>query len=576
MSLTFVTSYINYNHTPLEPNTHHLRMKKLLHIASTNVPLLVFTTAEHIPFLLPLSNHNQVRIIPVVGTFFEASIIYKMATMVNPLNLPEKRNIPKDTFDYMCFLHSKIEFLRQAVKMNPFFTTHFTWIDSNISHMFPRIETCQDYLQSLSKQYFGQSFLPPTELEEPKIVPTIHQIYLPGCWDKSKSDEDFSNQINWRFCGAFFLAHGNAILHLWKLYELHFMEFLKTTDTMVWDVNFWAWLEACKGWEPNWYKADHNETILRVPIFSHCKILSHFATEQQQYPYPTIEGYFPSSASYLEWEEKGIKHQLVNTRFVNYEYLSSGHCTIHHPDRQVYTKNMCRYDEEGKMMEENPLFMGLQDVGGMFHGLEDIRLFYSKNKIQFLATTVGYSPSGKNRMVLGTYDFTRYQIRDCVLLEPPTDTCREKNWIPFLPRKEEKEFFIYSWTPLFQIGEINSNRLEITRQIPFSHPLIPHEIRGSSNFVWTKEGYIGVVHFSIPDTLPRQYYHLLVCLDLDSYLPISFSDIFCFEKLGIEFCISLNITNDQYIFWFSQQDRDPMEMSVDISHFTFSPIPPIP
>lgn len=571
MSLTYVTSYLNYYHTPLEANTHRLRLEKLIHF--TSVPLLIFTTVEHIPYLHPFSS-NQVKIIPLVGTFFEASILYRMAKMVNPTHLPEKRNIPKDTFDYMCFLHSKIEFMRQAVKMNPFHTTHFAWIDSNISHMFSCITTCREYLHCLSKQHLGQSFLPPQEFQETKIVPTIHQIYMPGCWNLEKSS-DYTKQINWRFCGAFFLGHGNAILHLWKLYEEHFMEFLKTTDTMVWDVNFWAWLEACKGWEPIWYKADHNDSIIRVPIFSHSRILSHFVSEQQQYPsYPLIEGYFPSAISYLEWEEKGKTHRILNTRFVNYEYLPSGHCTIHHPERQVYTKNMCyRYDEEdGQMMEENPLFMGLCDVGGMFHGLEDIRLFYSKNKIQFLATTVGYSPSGKNRMVLGTYDFLKYQLRDCVLLEPPTDTFREKNWIPFLPRKEE-ELFIYSWTPIFQIGEIKSNRLEITRQMPFSHPLIPHEIRGSSNFVWTQTGYVGVVHFSIPDTLPRQYYHLLVCLDLDSYLPISYSDIFCFEKLGIEFCISLTITNDQYMFWFSQQDRDPMYMCVDLSHFTFFPLP---
>jgi hypothetical protein len=488
-----------------------------------------------------------------------------MANMVNPSKLPEQRNVPKDTYDYMCFLHSKIEFMRQAVKMNPFQTTHFAWIDSNISHMFSNIESCQSYLHLLSKHYLGQSFLPPEEFEETKLVPTIHQIFLPGCW--TESTEDYTNKINWRFCGAFFLAHGNAILHLWKLYELHFMDFLKASDTMVWDVNFWAWLEAYKGWEPIWYKANHDDSILRVPIFSHCRILSHMAPEQPL-SYPTVEGFRPSSVSYLKWEdESGCVNCISNTRFVNYEYLPSGHCTIYHPERHVYTKNMCSRNEQ--MME----IVGLSEFPGMFHGLEDIRLFYSDRKIKCLATTVGYSPSGKNRMVMGIYDIATFEIRDCILLEPPTDTSREKNWIPFIPKNgqsQDKELFIYSWTPMFQIGEIKANCLEITKQIPFSHPLIPHEIRGSSNFVWTPTGYIGVVHFSIPDTLPKQYYHLLVCLDLDSYFPVSYSEIFCFDKLGIEFCISLTITNnDHYMFWYSQQDRDPMFMYVDPGQLPF-------
>jgi hypothetical protein len=32
-----------------------------------------------------------------------------------------------------------------------------------------------------------------------------------------------------------------------------------------WDVNNWAYLEATTDWRPTWYKADHNDTIVRVP-----------------------------------------------------------------------------------------------------------------------------------------------------------------------------------------------------------------------------------------------------------------------------------------------------------------------
>ena len=152
MSLTYVTSYINYYHTPLEINTNRLRIEKLCQILVSRIPVLIFTTVDYIPLLSPLCSHyEQIRIVPLVGTFFEASIIYRMAKLEKPtIQLPKHRSEPKDTFEYMCFLHSKIEFMKQAINLNPFHTTHFAWIDSNLSHMFPS-NFPTNYLHELSR-----------------------------------------------------------------------------------------------------------------------------------------------------------------------------------------------------------------------------------------------------------------------------------------------------------------------------------------------------------------------------------------------------------------------------------------
>jgi hypothetical protein len=34
---------------------------------------------------------------------------------------------------------------------------------------------------------------------------------------------------------------------------------------LVWEVNYWAWLEAEGYISPIWYLADHNDTIINIP-----------------------------------------------------------------------------------------------------------------------------------------------------------------------------------------------------------------------------------------------------------------------------------------------------------------------
>jgi len=346
---------------------------------------------------------------------------------------------------------------------------------------------------------------------------------------------------------------------------------------MVWDVNFWAWLEKNTDWKPIWYSANHNESIFKLPVFGYVEKLPILV--EYKYKYPEIDHYRPSSASFLEWNEnedseqkEKTKIQILNTRYVNYEYLPSGHCIIHDTERKVKTQNyFCFmnsfYPSMFYQVTEIPFKMGVQNnPDSSFQGIEDIRLYRYNNSVKFIATTVGYSPSGKNRMVRGSYHYKTYEICDVEIIEPPTDTMREKNWIPLVVN--EKEYFIYSWTP-FQIGQIvecqEKKKLEIVIQKEFTF-WNGQQIRGSSNFIWTPLGYVGVVHYSIDGTLPKQYYHSLIWLNAD-LLPTHFSNTFCFFKVGIEFCTSIFVEDKEIIFWISQQDRDPLEIRVLLHTF---------
>jgi hypothetical protein len=94
-------------------------------------------------------------------------------------------------------------------------------------------------------------------------------------------------------------------------------------------------------------------------------------------------------------------------------------------------------------------------------------------------------------------------------------------------------------------------------------------VRGSSTFTPTKEGLLGVVHFS-EELTPRHYYHMLVLLDANTLLPMKYSQTFCFQRLGIEFCIGFSIQENQYIFWISQMDRDPLMLVIPETNLELS------
>jgi hypothetical protein len=167
-------------------------------------------------------------------------------------------------------------------------------------------------------------------------------------------------------------------------------------------------------------------------------------------------------------------------------------------------------------------------------------------------------------MIIGDYDIKSCQYLNSKIIQPPTQTRCEKNWIPLINGNDE--YFIYKWSP-FEIGKINNdkNQLEIIKSYEMLSPDF-HRIRGSTIFIdnINQKNLIGVVHYS-EQTPPRQYYHILVTLDKETNLPISYSDPFCFQHHGVEFCIGFTIKDEKYVFWISKKDNDPIMASIDIN-----------
>jgi len=195
-------------------------------------------------------------------------------------------------------------------------------------------------------------------------------------------------------------------------------------------------------------------------------------------------------------------------------------------------------------------------------GLEDIRLYNYENIVKFIATNVNYVGNNANRMVIGEYNIDDFSYKNVKIIQPPVYTSCEKNWIPISFHQHE-ELFIYKWSP-FQIGKIDENNcLEIIKSYNIKSPDF-HRIRGSSIFIENGEqdNLIGVVHFC-EETTPRQYYHMLVTIDKTLQLPMHYSEPFCFENYGIEFCIGFTLKDDNYIFWISKKDNDAVMVTIN-------------
>ena len=80
--------------------------------------------------------------------------------------------------------------------------------------------------------------------------------------------------------------------------------------------------------------------------------------------------------------------------------------------------------------------------------------------------------------------------------------------------------------------------------------------KGGSTKGGSTKVMIGVVHFS-EEYMPRHYFHMLVMLERDTMKLLKYSEIFYFDKIGIEFCIGFMIRDAKYHFWISKNDREP-------------------
>lgn len=542
------------------------RVKYFKQLAKTGIHIAVYVCPTYEPLIRELvEEYPNVRIQRVLNLSDTQTY---MTLHSYKEHLPEQRSEVKDTFEYLTLMNAKMEFVYDALQTNTGYE-NYAWIDFNIWYIIRNSCTTSFRLRLLADCQLASS----------------EHIYMPGCWNwkKSQNIEHAWKRILWRFCGGFFIGHESAMRNYCQTFLSTLPVFIEESGRITWEVNMWHLMEARDVWSPIWFSADHNDDIIAIPIdhiitdglidykiygnMKYIQLIGLPGVEVGTYStLPRIKGFSPSSIAYC--------NGTLNVRYVNYELTPGGAYIIHHPEGHLYTKNIaCQLNDQYEitgitiMLDKPP---NLVQKNPIIEGVEDIRLFERGGELRFIGTQREFSEQNVNRMIVGDYNSSAFTFENSIIVEPPTYTGCEKNWVPISIGDESETSYIYSWGPM-RIGKIIDGKLEIQQEIHSPLDGFLSRMKGSSIFVREGGGegdtLLGVIHYS-EEGSPRKYFHCLLRLDRLTLRPIAVSHPFIFQRFGIEFCIGFTIeSGGKYRFWYSQHDKDPAWCSVPAELF---------
>lgn len=275
--------------------------------------------------------------------------------------------------------------------------------------------------------------------------------------------------------------------------------------------------------------------------------------------------YWPSSVS--------VCGDLLNIRYVNYDTLCDGGYAFKEGGRWTgvgpITQNLCRHRERGADMKMDDSTISLSThPSANVRGLEDVRLYRdSKGGQWFTATQMQWSAGEEGvrpplRVLRGRYHADTGEYSQCIVMKSPTDASCEKNWLPV----NDSEDMIYRWHPL-EIGTPLKDELVI--HTTYKTPWFFQHLRGSAVPVRIGDELWVLVHF-VEYSSPRKYFHCLVVLNGVTYAPKRMSLPFVFRKVGIEYCLGMEVSGNDLVFYPSTHDNTPYSLRVPRSQFQWA------
>ena len=540
---TLVTCFYNIYNKPQEE--WDWRLQQFESLMKLNIYVVVFTDNDCYDSLCKLCKPYTKHVYIHPPLLKEEWFTYQHCHLESDELLPSTRNHTKDTWLFMMLMNEKPIFVQRSVVLNYWKTPYYGWIDFSIGYILKTPDNSLRTLQNLCNNalYCNESFL-----------------CIPGCWNPlAYMDMDYlAHNVVWRFCGGFFIGSQDKMMEMGDVVKTYWKEYVEAMGIYNWEVNYWAWLEYKDKWKPTHYFGDHNDRIFSVPA-SHFTSCLKGMSKKMACEFPLLQGYEPSNTCFVHYNGG----DYLNCRYVNYWYNRNYHYCINHKEDKIISKNLCIHSNVQKhtWMKDETIEMGSNIC--MHYGLEDIRLFSYCGELYYIATQRQYSTTGTNQMIMGKYDYMNGTYIDSKRLHTPSHWKCEKNWCPLVKTDtddREHLYFIYQWYPM-QIGRVNGNQfLDIEKEYVLDESFA--NVRGSSCFTLQGDCYLGLVHYSV-ETHPRQYYHMLVSLDKDTLKPLKMTYPFCFQGLGIEFCIGFACREHHYDFWVSFCDRDVCKISVD-------------
>ena len=219
------------------------------------------------------------------------------------------------------------------------------------------------------------------------------------------------------------------------------------------------------------------------------------------------------------------------------------------------TQNAC-YNEitkEVTLMDDSST--NLPKIDARVRGIEDVRIYRdSLGELRFAATVAEYVPY--HAMMRGKYDPDTGKYSDCIIMESPTASYCEKNWLALSGTDD----VIYHWFPL-QVGKYRGSKLDIHTRHPT--PWFFRHLRGSGAPAKVKNEWWALTHFVIGEH-PRHYFSCIVVIDAASFRPKRISVPFLFHSTYVEFCSNIRVKGKTITCIYSTLDDNLSEISFQI------------
>lgn len=186
-------------------------------------------------------------------------------------------------------------------------------------------------------------------------------------------------------------------------------------------------------------------------------------------------------------------------------------------------------------------------IGPLQYGFEDLRLFQWRDGVSAIASTSTPVTAGypHNRQTI-----LRLNGGAIIKAWPQASSRHEKNWMPVIAGDTLK--FVYSTDPLVWL-DFNDG---VVTPAPDSIPVLPGTIRGGSQLIQYKNGWLALVHQVHADGVTKgAYVHRFAYFE-NGNSTVRLSAPFYFQHLGIEFAAGLVYFQDRWFASYGVEDRE--------------------
>jgi hypothetical protein len=160
-------------------------------------------------------------------------------------NYIETDNPNKDSLEYFITICNKTEWMREAIKLNPFNTNNFIWVDFGIRHVFK----CDDV-----------EFIKKIDNLQNR---SYNDIRIGSIWDVNiRYNVNLYKNICWWFAGGVFGGSKDKLLIFSDKMKEKCLYIIKYYKTLFWEVNIWylIYIENKELFNP--YSCDHNSSLI--------------------------------------------------------------------------------------------------------------------------------------------------------------------------------------------------------------------------------------------------------------------------------------------------------------------------